>query len=578
MSGPLSEPRSPVRRAAIHRELVLLAITGAAAVAGYALWPKGIESRALLSHGSGAVIALLAAVMIMRAARRPGAWRPSSAAGLALLGIGLIQTAALVAVMLRPPSGPYGGGLLVNVPYAVVAVLLLLLYRAELAEHFGVKDRREVVADIALLVVAGGVIVFLVLRPSGPAGARFEDLVSSAVIAGATVSAVAAGGALALRVPFAVHIGLFAILTGFAASSVAFGSEWLRGEYVAGKGVVELPVGLGALAMAALLTAEPLLDAQSDCVVMNKLGRPLLTAMAVATACASLTFAAIAEFRDRAGLLETSLIVGLLCAAVAARVLLNQLRSTRAGEDLARALQEKERALREADDGLIRLRHLHRSLGLSEERLRLLVDAAVDGIVELDGRRVILRANEAFCSMLGLPRERIEGMEWDNLAEEVEGVAGALGGAPQTGPARLPRADQDLHLEARTSELPGPHPGVLLVVRDVTAAKVADQTIRSLFKFLQDRDEDRTRLLKRTNAAIETERNRIARDLHDGPVQGISAAALSVEAVRLMVEQGDFRQAAEILKVLSTELAQEAIGLRQGMSDLRPPVLGQRGL
>jgi signal transduction histidine kinase len=112
----------------------------------------------------------------------------------------------------------------------------------------------------------------------------------------------------------------------------------------------------------------------------------------------------------------------------------------------------------------------------------------------------------------------------------------------------------------------------------VTASKVAEQTIRTLFQFLQDRDEDRTRLLKRTNVAIEVERNRIARDLHDGPVQGISAAAISLEAVRLMVEQGDFPRAARTLHTLSRELSQEAIGLRQIMSDLRPPVLEQRGL
>jgi signal transduction histidine kinase len=65
------------------------------------------------------------------------------------------------------------------------------------------------------------------------------------------------------------------------------------------------------------------------------------------------------------------------------------------------------------------------------------------------------------------------------------------------------------------------------MIRDVTASKTAEQTIRTLFQFLQDRDEDRTRLLKRSNSAIEAERNRIARDLHDGPIQGISAAALS---------------------------------------------------
>ena len=95
----------------------------------------------------------------------------------------------------------------------------------------------------------------------------------------------------------------------------------------------------------------------------------------------------------------------------------------------------------------------------------------------------------------------------------------------------LRRQGSDTHLEARVSDIPGDPPRRLLLVRDVTAARVADQTIRSLFKFLQDRDEDRTRIMRRTNAAIESERNRIARDLHDGPVQGVSAASLSLEAV-----------------------------------------------
>src|SRR5205085_6724186 len=96
-------------------------------------------------------------------------------------------------------------------------------------------------------------------------------------------------------------------------------------------------------------------------------------------------------------------------------------------------------------------------------------------------------------------------------------------------------------------------PGRLLLIRDVTANKAAEQTIRSLFQFLQDRDEDRTRLLQRTNAAIEAERNRIARDLHDGPIQGISGAALSLEAVKLMIEASDVRGAAAMLHTISAD-------------------------
>jgi signal transduction histidine kinase len=112
----------------------------------------------------------------------------------------------------------------------------------------------------------------------------------------------------------------------------------------------------------------------------------------------------------------------------------------------------------------------------------------------------------------------------------------------------------------------------------VTAAKVADQTIRSLFQFLQDRDEDRTRLLRRTNAAIEAERNRIARDLHDGPVQGVSAASLSLEAALLMIKAGDVERGLDVLTKIRSELAEEADGLRRLMSGLRPPVLEERGL
>jgi signal transduction histidine kinase len=117
-----------------------------------------------------------------------------------------------------------------------------------------------------------------------------------------------------------------------------------------------------------------------------------------------------------------------------------------------------------------------------------------------------------------------------------------------------------------------------MLVRDVTAGRVADQTIRSLFQFLQDRDEDRTRLLKRTNAAIEAERNRIARDLHDGPVQGVSAASLSLEAVLLMLRGGDPERATDTLIKVRNQLSEEADNLRRLMGNLRPPLLEERGL
>ena len=84
--------------------------------------------------------------------------------------------------------------------------------------------------------------------------------------------------------------------------------------------------------------------------------------------------------------------------------------------------------------------------------------------------------------------------------------------------------------------------------------------------------------MRRTNAAIEGERNRIARDLHDGPVQGVSAASLSLEAVLLMLKAGELDEGLGILSKVRSELSEEADNLRRLMSGLRPPLLEERGL
>jgi signal transduction histidine kinase len=277
--------------------------------------------------------------------------------------------------------------------------------------------------------------------------------------------------------------------------------------------------------------------------------------------------------------LQSTTIVALLGAGVAARILANAVRSTQAHADARHALREKERALSEADMALDRVRETNETLRQSEEHLRLVFEAAVDGIVELDHRDVILRANDAFCGMVRIDRVLIEGLPWTALAASVGGADESFASLPTTGQGTIQRSEgQPLYLESRISNVPMTPPRRLLLVRDVTSGRIADQTIRSLFKFLQDRDEDRTRLLRRTNSAIEAERNRIARDLHDGPVQGVSAASLSLEAALLMIKAGDSDRGIDVLTKIRKELAEEADGLRSLMSGLRPPLLEERGL
>jgi len=387
--------------------------------------------------------------------------------------------------------------------------------------------------------------------------------------------------ALALWMPGLAHLGMFAAAAGIGSAVLAFAPQWLTGTFHAGEPRVEVPIALSCLLLAVLVTSIPRLPEERRMRAPGRYRRAILTSISVAAACGALTLVAMEEIDASIGIAQGSVLIGLLAAAISVRILVNQVHGTHArAVDLVHvneALQQKELALRETDEVLTRLQRVHETLRDSEERLRAVFEAAADGIVELDQGDVIVRANTAFCRMLDLPRSAVEGRSWATLNGSIQADNG-FASLPATGQGTLHRGGQAVYVESRTSEVPGDPPRRLLLVRDVSKARVADQTIRQLFKFLQDRDEDRTRLMRRTNAAIESERNRIARDLHDGPVQGVSAASLSMEAVLLMLKAGEIEGSTQVLAKVRRELSEEAESLRQLMSGLRPPLLEQRGL
>jgi two-component system sensor histidine kinase NreB len=86
----------------------------------------------------------------------------------------------------------------------------------------------------------------------------------------------------------------------------------------------------------------------------------------------------------------------------------------------------------------------------------------------------------------------------------------------------------------------------------------------------------RRALARRTLWASERERNRLAAELHDGPVQQLTAFSYRLEALRAkLVSDGRSDSGFEVVQQqLSTEVA----GLRQLMTALRPGALVERGL
>ncbi len=557
------------RRAPWFAPFVLLVAGGGVAFAYAASsrsgWPDDIRSP--LVAGS----CLLSAIVILLRCRQKGAWRSAPSLGLGIAAIAVVSTALLVTDATGPKPPRLG---LYDVGFLAAGVLFLTAVAIEFREHVPREDRREIVADVALLTAAIGTMMFLSLRPDSTADAA--RAAPSAEFALIIASGASAYGALALARPNVAHLGMFLAVCGMCVGVHGFAKLWLSGSFEIGRPQVDLPIALSALFVAALVNVIPrrVTERRKD---PARYGRAVLTTLSVAATSAALALVAVDRRSSMLSDTQASLLIGVLAAAVALRILVNQVRGTQSQRAVHDALDQKEAALRETDMALSRLQRANETLRESEERLRTVFESAVDGIVELDPRDVVVRANGAFCKMVELPQSLVEGQPWSSLAASIQSDE-QFASLPVTGQGTLQREGHAIYLESRTSEIPGDPPRRLLLVRDVTAARVADQTIRSLFKFLQDRDEDRTRIMRRTNAAIEGERNRIARDLHDGPVQGVSAASLSLEAVLLMLKAGEIDEGLGILSKVRSELSEEADNLRRLMSGLRPPLLEERGL
>jgi PAS domain S-box-containing protein len=555
------------RHAGTLAGLLAVALLGAAALL---FVTPGSEHYAVVRSATAAVACIVAGLVIATSA---STWPGARAVGLAFLLVGGAAAAFAIAgsvtdSALRPHVA--------DVAMLVLVVPFAMAGREEFVAHVASRDRREVLADVLLLTLSLSAIGYVALRP---AGATVAAGLSAATFAILTASIVAIFGTLALWVPTRAHLLVSLCFVLLAVATARFGAAWAaatsdRAPTWSGLAVVVIPPVL-----ACIYLRMPHVDLGLRTEGSTRLVRPVLTSVAVLTACAALSYVAVLDdARGIAGVHSTALLL-LLGLAIAARVLTNQFSSREASVQAQDALERRESALAATDAALDRVQEANESLRRSEEHLRLVFDAAVDGFVELDDRRQVLRANDAFARMVSLDALALVGMSWTALGAAIDGADPAFARLVTGGPATINRSDgQTLHLESTASVIPTDPPRTLVLVRDVSAAKVADQTIRSLFQFLQDRDEDRTRLFRRSNAAIEQERNRIARDLHDGPVQGVSAASLSLEAALLMIKAGDVERGTDVLVKIREELAGEADALRRLMAGLRPPVLEERGL
>jgi signal transduction histidine kinase len=104
------------------------------------------------------------------------------------------------------------------------------------------------------------------------------------------------------------------------------------------------------------------------------------------------------------------------------------------------------------------------------------------------------------------------------------------------------------------------------------------EKLRAAVAELERLETDRRKLLDRTIRSAEEERSRLAAELHDGPIQRLTALGYTLDEARITLEGGSLHHGLDVLGTAHHVLATEIDELRRLMSALRPPVLDQRGL
>ncbi|HZD37672.1 MAG TPA: sensor histidine kinase [Actinomycetes bacterium] len=115
---------------------------------------------------------------------------------------------------------------------------------------------------------------------------------------------------------------------------------------------------------------------------------------------------------------------------------------------------------------------------------------------------------------------------------------------------------------------------------ETSAAELRERgaALEAALSSLEKVESERKHLLDRTMRGAEEERSRIATELHDGPIQRLTAVGYQLEEASLTLSSGSPAYVDELLNSAQRNLFAEINELRGLMATLRPPVLDELGL
>ncbi|MGD8385871.1 MAG: MASE3 domain-containing protein [Desulfobacteraceae bacterium] len=209
----------------------------------------------------------------------------------------------------------------------------------------------------------------------------------------------------------------------------------------------------------------------------------------------------------------------------------------------------------------------------SEELYETLVEASLAGVyMAQDGK--ILFANERFAQIFGYTRKEVLGMETVKLVypedrplfQRIQEKRQAGEAAPSEYEARgLTRDGRTIWVIRRISIISyGGRPAVLANVADITKRKRMEQELRFLS----------SRIL----SAEESERKRIAHEMHDGVGQLLGAIKFRIETIQLRMKNGPDNVNREGLQEVVSLIQRTIEEIRRILAALRPSILDDLGI
>jgi PAS domain S-box-containing protein len=226
------------------------------------------------------------------------------------------------------------------------------------------------------------------------------------------------------------------------------------------------------------------------------------------------------------------------------------------------------RSLRSAVRGLLGAEASDRRLKLVFGRLG---EAMLEGVVLFRADGEIAYANDNLCRILGRTRRELVGQPGARHFNGIHSRArGARAGERYETELRT-QAGRTIVVEVCSERLEagdGALLGVMAVMIDITARAKALRHYES-----------ETRLLSaQLVAAQELERQRIARELHDGIGQALSGVKFSLEGCETLIAAGSKDAAAQTLRQLSSRIQGVIDEVRRVSMNLRPSTLDDLGI